>query len=151
MYIGNMHTYSSLFCCNGSNCLENKAAFFFLLLLYAAEHCSMQYAQFQLDLYPHHHVLTYAMNGFTVMKVTWPFPLLYVQNTFFEGWKFPCFFLNPATEHFGDLWIWRMVEWNLTGTSLLLYRFRTKPTILISIKNYYHHLKQLKQKKLAQT
>jgi len=53
-----------------NNVYRKYADLLLFVLLQAAERCSMQYAQFQLDLYPHHHVLKHAMSGWTLMKVT---------------------------------------------------------------------------------
>jgi len=119
-------------------------------LLQAAEHCSMQYAQFQLDLYPRRHVLKHAMSGWTLIKVTWSFPPLYKQNTGFQKLEISLFISESS--NWTCWWFMSLENGRMkSATSFLLYRFRTKPTTGISIKNYYHHLKQLKQKKLAET
>jgi len=144
-----MQTYSSLFSCNGSNCLENKGVFFIAVSSRALQHavCTVSAWPVSTSSRPKTcHEWLYRNESYLAISTA-----LHTKHGFFEGWKFPCLFLNPAIEYFGDLWVWRMVEWNLTSTSFLLYRIRTKPTLQISIKNYYHHLKQLKQKKLAQT
>jgi len=143
-----MQTYSSLFCCNWSNCLGKKPSP--PILLQAAEHCGMQYAQFQLNLYPHDDVLKHAMSGWTLMKVTWSFLPLYTQNTVFRRLEITLFISESSNWTYW--WFMSLENGGMkSATSFLLYTFRTKPTTGISIKNYYHHLKQLKQKKLAET